>query len=213
MQKSIGRALGVLAIAAANTFALPFAGIAGDPTDIGIGESQFKWNYVDIGAGQVEFLFSNNGPIASAITTILFDDVDPRILQFSRLDEIAGVNYSEAKNLNLVGNSIGFVAEFGYNPSTPHPIVNAINPGDLLGIVFDLVEGVTFSDLEAALNGASGQTLQIGIHAQAFPNGGSAKFLNEMKLPVTEVPEPSALGLVMCGIVSLIGMGGVRRKI
>ena len=74
-----------------------------------------------------------------------------------------------------------------------------VNPGESLGILFDLQPGSAFGDVLAQL--VSGE-LRIGIHVQGFASGGSESMVN--------VPEPGTGVLLGLGLVFMLAPR--RRK-
>jgi hypothetical protein len=163
-----------------------------------IGEDQFSVDVSDLGGNQVLFQFSNAGPEESAITGIYFDD--GTLLGIALLVDAddgvggdPGVDYSVGASPPELtdGNTIGFntTAGFSADPDPP-PTGNGVDPGQSLGIIFDLQVGKTFADTIADL--ASGN-LRIGIRGQDFADNGSESFVN------VPVPEP--------GLALLMGLG------
>ncbi|MFP3326110.1 hypothetical protein R0K05_23955, partial [Planococcus sp. SIMBA_160] len=76
--------------------------------------------------------------------------------------------------------SAGFLAD-----SDPAVQPNGVNPGETLGVIFDLQTGLGYQDVVDAI--ALSQTnpsadltggLRIGIHVQGFTGGGSESFVN-----------------------------------
>ena len=102
----------------------------------------------------------------------------------------------------------GFLAE-----SVPAPPANGVNPGDSLGILFDLQTGKTFSDVLADL--ATG-ALRIGIHVIAFDSGASESFINDPFNPSGQSfdnPEPSSvINLLTAAAAGLLWVGYRRRR-
>lgn len=180
-------------------------------TDCATGVSQLSVDVTDPGGGQVLFTFNNSGPNASSIADVYFDDGS--LLGIASLIDAddgiggdAGVDFSQgASPGNLPGGNNAtpsFVATSGFLADSDPPVQpNGVNPGEWLGILFDLQAGKTFAD--AILELESG-TLRIGIHVQGFSGGGSESFINN------PVPVPAAVWLFGSGLLGLIGIS--RRK-
>jgi hypothetical protein len=112
------------------------------------------------------------------------------------------VNFTEgARPKNLPGGmSIfqPFDARDGFSAGAKAPAPKTgINPGEYLGIYFDLKNGSSYFDVIDALSAGE---LRIGIHAQAFENCGSESFIN---IPSATVPLPASLLFLGSGIISL----------
>jgi len=156
--------------------------IAGDCT---IGEMQMAVAVTDPGGGQVLFTFSNIGLAASSIADVYFDDGS--LLGIASIINTAGmVEFSQGAtpgNLPAANNaSPPFATTAGFSADSDEPVQPlGVNPGETLGILFDLVGGQDFADVLSEL---ASQTLRIGIHVQGYGTGGSESFVNE-------VPEPS----------------------
>lgn len=71
-----------------------------------------------------------------------------------------------------------------------------MNPGETVGIFFNLQSGGTFADVISELYS---QELRIGIHVQGFANRGSESLVNG----VTPVPVPAAAWLMLSGLGAL----------
>lgn len=180
--------------------------------DCAIGEAQLSVEMTDIGGNQVLFTFINSGPVASSIEGVYFDD--GTLLEIASLIDAdegsggdTGVDFTAgtASPPELPGgNTItpAFITTAGFlADSDPAVSLNGVNPGESLGVVFDLITGVTFADTVNAL----GTDLRIGIHVIAFDSGGSESFVN------TLVPVPAAVWLFGSGLLGLVGVARRRR--
>ncbi|MCH7702620.1 MAG: hypothetical protein IID37_13130 [Planctomycetes bacterium] len=173
-----------------------------DAGDAVIGEAQLFVTVSDFGAGQVLFSFTNIGPDASSITDVYFDD--GTLLGIAFLIDAddnggdLGVDFTQDGSPPDLpgGNNLlppfevtaGFLADADSPPSS-----NGVNPGESLGIVFDLMGGGTLADVISELNSAE---LRIGIHVQGFAGGGSESFVN----PPVPIPAPGAVALAALGL-------------
>ena len=165
-----------------------------NPGDAAIGEAQLLVDVSDEFTDQVLFKFRNTGPAASAISEIYFDDGNllgiadiinyPPNVIFTQ-----GASPSELPGANLVNpqfeTTLSFLAE-----SIPPPSHTGVNPGEQVGILFNLQPGATYQDV---LNDIYSGALRVGVHVIGFESGGSESFVN--------VPEPAT----MC----LLGLGGL----
>lgn len=173
--------------------------------DCAIGEAQLSAEVTDVGGMQVLFDFSNSGPAASSITDVYFDDgtllgiaglIDADDAALGSTGD-AGVDFSQnASPPNLPGaNAVGFQTTAGFlADSDPPAQPNGVNPGEMLGIVFDLQTPGTFADVIAELTDGR---LRIGLHVQGFASGGSESFVNH------PVPEPGTALLMGLGLLGL----------
>jgi hypothetical protein len=205
MRNAAGAAI-ALALSPATGFAATLSfdcitnNIAGDCV---IGESQLTVDVTSPSATQVLFQFKNTGASASSITDVYFDD--GTLLGIASLTNGSGVAFSQdASPPDLPGGNTlvpafevtaGFLAD-----SDPPAQPNGVNPGETLGIVFDLQSGGTFANILAEL--ASGE-LRIGIHVQGYDTEGSESFVNN------PVPIPAAVWLFGSG---LLGLAAVARR-
>ena len=176
-----------------------------NPLDAAIGESQLFVDVTDPGSNQVLFTFSNTGPAASSITDVYFDDgVLTSVASIDNSDP--GVSFSQgASPPNLPGaNNVSppFVTTAGFAFDSDAPTQpNGVNPGEELGILFNLGSN-SFADVIASLTNTG---LRIGIHVQGFASGGSESFVNN------PVPEPATMLLLGSGLIGLAGFG--RKKL
>ena len=159
-------------------------------------------------ADQALFQFYNTGPGASGIADVYFDD--GTLLSIAKINISAGVSFSPgATPPNLPGAvnaAPGFVTTAGFSADSDAPVAkNAVNPGETLGILFNLQSGKSFADVVNAfsLGGAHGG-LRIGLHVQSFANGGSESFIT------SAVPEVSKLLMMLVGIL-FIATRAMRR--
>lgn len=171
-----------------------------------IGEAQLSVQVSDYGTGGVGFKFMNAGPADCVITEIYLQNGS--LLEFISIDEsLLGVDYQEdevgsASPGNLPGGrSMGpqFIASQGFSikPIDPAPYWG-VEPGEWVEIMYSLQSGTTYANIIDELNNAD---LRVGIHVQAYADGGSESFVN--------VPEMATM--------SLLGLGGLalrkRRKV
>jgi hypothetical protein len=182
--------------------------------DAAIGEAQLSVEITHAGSDQVLFTFLNSGPEASSITDVYFDDGS--LLTFDYLIDAddngggPGVDFSQgASPSNLPGAnnaSPPFVTPAGLSfGSDPPTQPNGVNPGESLGILFDILSGSTFDGVIYSIESAD---LRIGIHVQGFSSGGSESFVNDPNPKPT--PEPATMLLLGSGLVGLAGFG--RKK-
>ena len=122
-----------------------------DPFDAAIGEAQLFVDVTDslggeqMNANQVLFTFLNIGPEAFSICDVYFDDGMDELLESITLidNSSTGVTFSEgASPGNLPGANDAdpdFVTTAGFLADSDSPAQpNGVNPGEYLGILFDL---------------------------------------------------------------------------
>lgn len=171
------------------------------------GEAQLSVEVLedDLGA---RFVFTNDGPVASSITDVYFDD--GTLLGIAAIDNGPNVSFSQdASPPNLPGGnnaSPPFEVTAGFSADSDAPVLaNGVNPGESLAILFYLQGTGTFADVLEEL--ADGR-LRIGLHVQGFggSGGGSESFVN---LPT--VPVPAAFWLLASGI-GVLSTAARRRR-
>jgi hypothetical protein len=200
-------------------------GFGGISNDSGLSDQlaqQLCVNVTDAGVGQVLFTFYNNppdfpdfyipdDPVPSSITDVYFDDGS--LLGIANIfDEHAGVSFSSpATPGDLPGGSsieppFETTAGFSADSDTPVQPMGA-NPGESVGILFNLKDEQTFADVLAAIykgfdDPLGGESLRIGLHLQSIgPESGSDSFI------MTPVP-----GAVILGLLGLSVAGIKLRK-
>jgi hypothetical protein len=171
--------------------------------DCAIGEAQMTVDVTDPGGGLILFTFRNAGPGASSITDVYWDD--GALLAIHSITNTPGlVEFSSpATPGNLPGGndaSPPFEVSAGFSADSDPPVQpRGVNPGEMLGVTFTLINGQTFADAIADLTDGS---VRVGIHVQGFASGGSESLVN---LPV---PEPGTLALVAGGVLAF----ALRRR-
>jgi hypothetical protein len=183
------------------------------------GEAQMFVDVVDIGGGQVLFTFRNTGPAPSIIADVYFDngplgaiagliDADDGPGGHPRVDFSMGANPGDLPGgMNL---SPYFETSPGMSADADPPAgtnKNGVDPGESLGVVFDLMTNQTYADTIAAMTDGS---LRIGIQVQGFASGGSEAFVSDGQNGNGIIPAPASvlLGGLGIGVVGLL-----RRRI
>jgi hypothetical protein len=200
-------------------------------------ESQFQVQVTDdgVGPGQALFTFLNVGTIASSICDIYFQDgtllgLAEIINQTTPTRKRAYLTYfSEGANpKNLPGGQsitpafspIVGVNFFSLDSNSPTQHMG-INPGERLGVLFNLQPGRNFQSVKQALatlppSTTANPSLRIGIHVQAIGQSGqSASYINERPTGSTTQPPPPAAAVPLPATVwaglSLLGGVGAKR--
>lgn len=168
-------------------------------SDCAIGEAQLAFRMVDRGSS-VDFLFSNDGPLASSITDIYFDWSNSAyaLTPGSITDSGDGVYFRwGALPPELPGGSrVSFVADLSSESSPSRPA--GIDPGEWVSFNFN----GSYANFVAGLNA---EQLRIGVLAKGFPTGGAESYV------VAAVPEPETYAMLLAGM-TLMGFVARRRR-
>ncbi len=142
----------------------------------------------NLASNNVLFKFSNVGPFASSMTQIYFDNSTVLKSMGTIADSGAGVDFVAATgNMNLPGgNTVKFSPDFGIKP-TGSVSQNGVNPGEWVSVLFNLSPSKTLNDV---FNDLKSGSLRVGMHVQAFSNGGSEAFVNNNTPVVAITPPP-----------------------
>lgn len=216
----------------------PFEAVSTNSPDAVIMADQLSLEVNPVGDGteQVEFIFNNNiapytaadplDPVSGIITEVAFED---------------GTLFSMGSPYMVTGTAVTFVenpppphgtwglgfdtTHFFRADATPDSTTNGVSPGEALGIVFDLQDGVDFFDVITAIEDGfttsnptqydeygdpipgTGTTLRIGVHVQNLPPDG------EKSDAFILTPEPGSLLLGSIGIGMVIARCRKRKTL
>ena len=143
----------------------------------------------DLTSNGVLFKFSNVGPFASSMTQLYFDNSTVLKSMGTIADSGAGVDFAAAAKggMNLPGgNTVNFSPDFKIQ-ATGAISQNGVNPGEWVSVFFNLSPNKTLKDV---FNDLKSGSLRVGMHVQAFSNGGSEAFVNNNTPVVTTTPPP-----------------------
>jgi hypothetical protein len=214
--KSLGLAFSPLVLVAtaltaspAQAFRLSLSNITGNSaTNSLTGQNQLFIDVTDSLGGEnaaatsVLFKISNVGTQASSITQINFDNSTALKSAGAITDSGTGVDFSRStKAMNLAGgNTVNFNSDFSFKANTPTSQMG-VNPNEWVSILFNLNTGKT---LQSVIMDLQKGDLRLGMHVQAFGDGGSEAFVSQpFKVastppPPKKVPEASsAMGLML----------------
>jgi hypothetical protein len=188
---------------------------------LGTGDAKLNRFGVSLSSNQVLFVFRNNVGIASSIQDVFFQD--GTLLSMASIYGSSGVVFNQPAAIGLPGGTSlnpPFLTTKHFSADSDVPVrTNGVNAGsEWLGIVFNLLDNQTLSDVINAMNNwkySNGQfskrdpnaySLRIGIFAAGI-NGSNRQgesFINK-------VPEPSLVLLLGIGLgaVTLVAR---RRK-
>ncbi len=165
-------------------------------------EAQLKLIVTETPAGQVLFTFQNNGPEAMFIADIYFDD------NAGVLDSLVGIDNSDP-GVNFTttgappnlpsGNTVGFASDYDVHASNPSA-THGVNPGESVGVLFDLAPGMSLNDVVMAIGNGS---LLVGVHVQGFAGGFSESLI--------ATPEPATVALALVAL-AIGGVFAYRRR-
>jgi len=146
------------------------------------------------------FTFNNTGADLEAyISEIYF--MDGTLLGISSIDNQTGVQFTNGAN---PANLPGYNATASFSAENTPGASNGIQTGESLGISFNLLDGVTFADTQAALNTGA---LVIGIHAKGLGAGLDDKYSESLITPI-----PATVWLFGSGLFGLMGFAKRKKK-
>lgn len=169
-----------------------------------------------IGANQVLFRFRNVGSNNSSITDVYFDDGTLLAISSVVNGSIPGVNFSAGAFPRDLpgGNAVDFDTTAGFSADSNPPVQpRGVNPGEELGILFDLQGSQTYASVVNSMSLSVANPgvdvlggLRIGIHVQGISGGFSESLVNGVCTGSCNddvVPEPGFYGLLATGLVGL----------
>ncbi len=157
--------------------------------DLDLCPDAFTMKVADQG-DQALFTFTNNCSTDGVLGRIFVMEND--LMTFNEIQEVPAEKDWALYEKNAMlpgGHPLGFTPHnsFGIfaDPARPK---NGLEFSEYISVLFDLTGGTSFDDIIGAIDG---QSLGVGIHAQALPGGVSASF--------STIPEPLTLSLLGIG--------------
>ncbi len=167
---------------------------------------------------QVLFTFANDGPVASTITGMYFDDGAGVLDSILAPIDGAGVSFGlggHPANLSAPTVPYHFGADFWATANAPKGLggKGVDNTGEFVTIPFTLESEETFADVLAALDADLADptstigTLRVGMHVQSI---GTASRSDAFILTPVQTPLP---GAVILGLLGLSAAGLKMRRL
>ena len=162
----------------------------------------------------VLFTFRNDGPLASSIKLVAFDDSAGLLDSWVILDSPPSVDFALRPKSNLPGGNTltpKFVEDFGFDKAGNES--TGVNPGESLGIKFTLPDSMLFADVITALNAGIGDptpatgTLRVGIHVGSIGSDGDSDAFVLTPPPAVHTPLAGAF------LLGMLGLGTVGLKL
>ncbi len=187
-----------------------FTGISGSTEDQVIGQDQFFLDVAGLSEAEVLFRVRNTGPVTSSITSVLGQSefgelVGPQTSFISN-----GVTFTLAAVTPALPGGETLTPPFVTTPGaalTAASLAAGIDPGESLPIITDLGPR-TLADLITAVGTGA---IRVGLVAEAFPDDGSASFINNttpVVTPVPPTPTPPSPGVIPAPGAILLGAMG-----
>lgn len=174
--------------------------------DCAIAEAQLGLEVDTAESGFVKFIFTNTSQLASSITDIYFDWLNPAdALAQGTIGNSAGVSFSWGASPNDLpgGNTLSpkMTAELGADSDAP-AMHNGVNAEDeWVSFRFATGSSNPLQDLFAG-------SLRIGVHVQGFDSEGSESLV----AIAAPVPEPETYALMLAGLGIVGAMARRKRK-